>query len=89
MANYMIEKYVGKEKIPKKFDEKHDRYDWVLAWGFKKRTYPDVYNDEDAIKCFEKETARAKKCAYRLVSLVGGLRYSTKTKVIASKNTID
>lgn len=89
MPHYQIEKYVGKEDNPKSFDEKHGRYDWILAWGFKPRTYPKVHTDKEAIEVFKKETSKVKKGAYRLISIANGLGYSSSLSVISSVNCND
>jgi len=89
MAHYQIEKYVGNEETPKSFDENHDRYDWILAWGFKPRTYPKVFTDKEAIEVFKKETLKVRKGSYRLFKITSGLGYYTTSNVLISINCSD
>lgn len=83
MTVYVKEKWAGRG-APNPNSTK--KYDWELAHGFDKRSYPVAKNDSEAIAIFKSDTEKVKKCAYRLISLNAGLGYSTSLNVLAQVN---
>jgi len=82
MPNYAIQKWVGHGKADL-YTPNH--YQWTLAYGLNKRSWPDVAFDDEAIRIFKEETAQSRTSSFRLVAF-RGQNNSTYLSVIATLN---
>ena len=82
MAEYMIQKHTGSGNID---PNSTNKYEWVLAYGLTKRSYPVAKDDSEATAIFKNTTRLVRTGSFRLMRFCGG-GYGVSLQLVSTVN---